>query len=272
VTHSLHHFAELQTRVRAQPPRLALVLGSGLGNVTDRLCDAAELPFAAVPGLPAPSVTGHRGTLLHGMWGTVPVLVFAGRLHYYEGHSWQTVLRPIQVAHELGAPMLIVTNAAGGIRADLQPGDLLAIRGHLDCTTPASCLALAGRRADAKPSSGEGEYSQLLIQRLQAASVELGFNLTTGIYAQVTGPCYETAAEIRALRACGADAVGMSTAREVEEASRLGMTCAALSCITNKAAGLAPGPLCHDEVMVEANRARERLMGLLDVFLHGLFV
>ena len=127
-------YAELQEAAGERKPRIALVLGSGLGDVANRLADIVELPFGSIPGMDGPSVPGHRGVLLVGTWAGVPVLVFAGRLHGYEGHSWRRVVQPIHIAHELGASILVATNAAGGIRDDLQPGDLLAIRGHLDCT------------------------------------------------------------------------------------------------------------------------------------------
>src|SRR5262245_27579618 len=127
-------FAELEAIVRERRPRIALILGSGLGDLTDRLEDAVELPFGAIAGLGSPTVPGHRGVLLLGTWFGLPVLVFAGRLHFYEGHPWRTVVQPIHIAHELGALILITTNAAGGIRDDLQPGDLMAIRAHVDCT------------------------------------------------------------------------------------------------------------------------------------------
>src|SRR5581483_253535 len=178
----------------------------------ERLRRAAELPFRDVPGLHAgASVAGHRGSVLLGEWAGQPVLVFAGRLHRYEGHPWATVVRPVPIARALGAEILVATNAAGGIRDDLAPGSLMALRGHLDCTEPGWW-----RHAE-QPSP----YTPRLRELLEAAAGRQGFALPTGVYAQLTGPCYETPAEIRALRTCGADAVGMSTAREIEAAAAL---------------------------------------------------
>jgi purine-nucleoside phosphorylase len=252
-------FLHFTAEARRRRPRVAMILGSGLGPVADRLRDVHAVPFAQVPDLESPSIPGHRGAMLLGEWAGQAVLVFAGRLHAYEGHSWQHVVQPVHIAHQLGAAVLLVTNAAGGIRADLERGDLMAIRDHVEWTRP-HCWKRAGppRATPYAPDS---------VARLQRAATRLGFELPAGVYAQVTGPSYETPAEIRALRAWGADAVGMSTAREVQAGYDLGMQCAAVSCITNKAAGLGTGPLNHDEVLLTAAAQRERLADLVEVFL-----
>jgi purine-nucleoside phosphorylase len=252
----LDAYSELQELARHRKPRAALILGSGLSDLADRLEEAVELPFQRVPGLDTPSIAGHRGSLSLGRWAGVPMLIFAGRLHYYEGHAWQRTLQPIRLARELGASILIVTNAAGGIRDDLQPGDLMALRDHLEWTRP------NWWHEPHRPAP----YSERLTQLLGKSAQELGWTLATGIYAQLTGPCYETCAEIRALRHCGADAVGMSTAREIVAGSELGMECAAISCITNKAAGLGTGPIHHEEVLATMRSARERLARLIEMF------
>lgn len=249
-------YAELQTLARERSPRIALILGSGLSDIADRLDDVAELPFADVPGLALPSVAGHRGTLLLGQWATQPVLVFAGRLHYYEGRTWRDVVQPVHRAHELGATVLLATNAAGGIRDDLHPGDLLALQGHLDCTKAAWWRDVSMIRNNA--------YSPRLLESLHY------LGLPTGVYAQLTGPCYETPAEIRALRSCGVDAVGMSTGREIEAGFALGMECAAISCITNKAAGLGEAPIHHEEVLEVGRRVKEKMIGVLEGFVRNL--
>ncbi len=256
MTRRITEFADLQQIVRDRPPRVALILGSGLSDIADRLEDAVELPFGNVPGMETSGVAGHRGVLLLGQWSNVPVLVFAGRLHYYEGHAWRRVVQPVHIVHELGASILVATNAAGGIRDDLQPGDLMALSGHLDGTREnwwrAACgLALAESRAAAKPQAA---YSPRLLDLLP---------LPRGIYAQLTGPSYETPAEIRALRTMGADAVGMSTGREIEAGFALGMECAAISCITNKAAGLSEGAIHHGEVLETGRRVKEKLIDAL---------
>ena len=251
MTRPIGDYAELQAIVRDRPPRIALILGSGLSDLADHLDDAVELPFGSIAGMDVAGVLGHRGVLLLGTWSGVPVLVFAGRLHYYEGHPWRTVVQPVHIAHELGASILIATNAAGGVRDDLQPGDLMAIRGHLDCTRANWWHNLDKPRAS--------PYSPRLLNLL---------TLPTGVYAQLTGPCYETPPEIRALRACGVDAVGMSTAREIETAHSLGIECAAISCITNKAAGLADGAIEHEDVLQTGRRVKGQMLSLLKVFVN----
>ncbi len=249
MNHRITTFSEMQAIAHARRPLIALILGSGLGDVADRLVDVAVLPFGAVPGMNATSVVGHRGVLLLGTWASVSVLVFAGRLHGYEGHPWRSVVQPIHITHELGASILLATNAAGGIRDDSQPGDLMAIRAHLDCTREHWWRDLELPRANL--------YSPRLLELLQ---------LPTGVYAQLPGPSYETPAEIRALRACGVDAVGMSTAREIDAARQFGMECAAISCITNKAAGLSTEPISHEEVLEVTRRVRGKMLGLLESF------
>jgi purine-nucleoside phosphorylase len=250
-------FVQFTEAARQRRPRVALVLGSGLGQLADRLVHTIAVPFQQLPDMDNPSIRGHRGTLLLGAWAEQTVLIFAGRLHAYEGHAWRRVVQPIHIARALGAEVLLVTNAAGGIRADLNPGDLMAIHAHIEWTRPA-CWQVA-RSRHASP------YSPRLIDMLQRAAKRTGFALPQGVYAQVTGPSYETPAEIRALRAWGADAVGMSTAREVQTGADLGMQCAAISCITNRAAGLSAGPINHEEVLAAA--PHERLAALIEAFL-----
>jgi purine-nucleoside phosphorylase len=205
-------------------------------------------------------VAGHGGRLTLGDWAGKRVLIFEGRLHYYEGHPWRIVTQAVQIAQFLGARNLLLTNAAGGIHDALAPGSLLAIRDHLEWTRPA-CW-----RSGPRPSP----YSPRLLQVLTEAAGEIGFTLPRGVYAAVTGPCYETPAEIRALKIWGADAVGMSTAREIQAGCDLGMECAAVSCITNRAAGLSTTPINHEEVLTTAAAQSQRLADLLEVCLRRL--
>jgi purine-nucleoside phosphorylase len=257
-------FATLSHLTQESPPGVAVVLGSGTSVVGDRVRSVCTLPFAEVPGLGSTSVAGHRGRLTLGDWAGKRVLLFEGRLHYYEGHPWSGVVRPIELAHALGAKMLLATNAAGGIHPALGPGNLMAIRDHFLWNLPRAWLRPGpGMLGPARPSP----YSSRLLQVLTDAGRALGIELMQGIYASLTGPCYETPAEIKALKACGADAVGMSTAREVERAVELGMECAALSCITNKAAGLSAEPLDHQEVLAIAATQMERIAQLIEGFL-----
>ncbi len=233
-------------------PRAAVVLGSGLGGVTAGFAAEAVAPYAEVPGLPPPTVAGHRGQLSVGTWAGVPAVVCSGRVHFYEGHPWERVTRLVKVVAGLGVTTLLLTNAAGGIRRTLSPGDLLLLHAHLKLLDPDAWK-------DFSPSS---PYSVRLLRLL----LDLDPGLPTGVYAALTGPCYETPAEIRALAAAGADAVGMSTAVEAEAAAELGLEVAAISTITNKAAGLGDGPLSHAEVEQTAKLAVGRLAGLVGRF------
>ena len=265
--HGAPTFAAIAERCRESPPLAVLVLGSGMGAVASRLQGAVAVPFGQVPGLPAASVAGHGGRLALGQWAGVRVLVYEGRLHFYEGHGWDVVTRPVRVAAELGARVALLTNAAGGIADALGPGSLMALRDHLEWTWPYWWRRPGpGGLGGARPSP----YSPRLLDLLASAAATLGFELPQGVYASVPGPCYETPAEIRALKAWGADAVGMSTAREIQAAADAGLECAAVSCITNRAAGLSAAPLSHAEVLATAAAASARLTDLVEAFLKGL--
>ena len=261
------NFAALAAGARRARPEVALVLGSGLGAVARRLRRPQSVPFAEVPGLPAAAVAGHQGCLTLGDWAGRPVLVFQGRVHYYEGHAWRDVIAPVRTAASLGARVLVLTNAAGGIAEALTPGSLMAVRDHIDWARP-YCWRQPGPGALGPPRPPP--YSPRLLGLLGRAAHRRGAGLHEGVYAMVTGPCYETPAEVRALRAWGADAVGMSTAAEVQAGHDAGLECAALSCITNPAAGLKGAPLTHEEVLTTAAAQSDRLADLLEEFLRLL--
>jgi purine-nucleoside phosphorylase len=248
----------------ARKPEALLVLGSGMGDVAGRLRAEESVAFAEIAGVDGCSVPGHSGRLSVGEWSGKRVLVFAGRLHYYEGHPWRAVTMLAEIAAFVGARVLLLTNAAGGIHDDLAPGSLMAIRDHFEWTR-GYCWRRPGPGGigTARPSP----YAARLLPLLQTAAEDLEIRLHAGVYAAVTGPCYETPAEIRALRSCGADAVGMSTAREVEAAHARGLKCAAISCITNRAAGLGCGPISHQEVLSTASTRCEQLARLIERFL-----
>jgi len=257
-------FQDLAKAAHDAAAEVAVVLGSGLSDLALRLEGASSVPFADVPGLGPSTVAGHRGTITLGQWAGKCLLMFAGRLHFYEGHSWRAVTLSVEIAKFLGARVLLLTNAAGGIHDALVPGSLMAIRDHIEWTWPRAWLQPGpGALGPSRPSP----YSSRLITGLQQAAKGLDFQLHQGVYASVTGPCYETPAEIRALRSCGADAVGMSTAREIQVGYDAGLECAALSCITNRAAGLTSAFLHHDEVLATAAAQHDRLAALMEGFL-----
>jgi purine-nucleoside phosphorylase len=246
-------FAEFATASRALAPRVAVVLGSGMGGVVAAFRERASVGFGHIPGLVPPTVSGHGGRLAVGEWDGVPALVFFGRLHFYEGHPWEVVCGPARVAADLGVRAFVQTNAVGGIHPALGPGTLMAVARHLTLLGPAAWrnpLAVA-------------PYSPRLLQVMTDHKAAAGRNLLTGTYAALTGPSYETPAEIRALRAMGVDAVGMSTAREAECAAALGLEAAAVSCVTNHAAGITDAPLDHADVVQTAKFAADRLAALL---------
>lgn len=238
-------------------PRTAVVLGSGLGGSLADFREQFGIPYGEIPGLVSPTVYGHAGRCAVGTWGESPVVIFFGRLHFYEGHSHEVVTGPVRLAAELGVKVLVLTNAAGGIHPALGPGSLMAIRDHIALIGPDAWRRLAAQERPPNP------YSVRLVQAMQAHERAVGRELVAGRYAALTGPCYETPAEIRALRACGADAVGMSTALEAAAAAGLGLEVAAVSCVTNKAAGLSIGPLSHEEVLENAKLVEGRLSGLI---------
>lgn len=261
------NYSDFKRLVSEGPLDAALILGSGMSDLAGRCRVLGRIAYGEVPGMTATSVAGHRGSLALGVWADRRVLFFEGRLHRYEGHSWESVVQPVRLAHELGAPVLFLTNAAGGIHDDLNAGSLMAIRDHIEWTWPACWKRPGpGGLGGDRPSP----YDAKLLETLLQAADSLELPLATGIYGAVTGPCYETKAEIRALKACGADAVGMSTAREIQQGRDLGMACAALSCITNKAAGLSDSAINHEEVLTTANAQAQRLSNLIERFLQAL--
>ena len=228
---------------------LAMVLGSGLKGFAAELRSASELPFGEVPDWPVPKVEGHGGALVVGEIGGVTVACLTGRVHLYEGFSPAEVTRCVRTLRQLGVPRFLLTNAAGGIGVDLTAGDLMVITDHLNLT---GASPLVG--------SGDGAFgprfpdqSEVYSRRLRDELSSCGESLQQGVYAGLLGPSYETPAEVRMLRAVGADAVGMSTVHEATALHAMGAEVCGLSLISNLAAGIADAPLSHDEV-IEAGR------------------
>lgn len=250
-------------------PRVALVLGSGLGAFADALEDRVAIPYGEIAGMPVSAVEGHAGNLVLGRIDGLPVVAMQGRVHLYEGHGAEAVVFGTRLMVRLGARTMIVTNAAGGIREGLAPGDLMGIEDHLNLTG-SNCLAgendeeLGPRFVDMTEA-----YDRDLLDLAGESARELGFELARGVYAGLLGPTYETPAEVRMLRTLGADAVGMSTVLEVIAARHMGARVLGMSCITNVAAGLGGGLLSHDEVKETAARVRDRFVALLRSVLRG---
>lgn len=257
----------IRSRSAGDFPRTAVILGSGLGGFGERLTLEAAIPYTEIPGFPAATVAGHAGRLLIGRAGETPVACMQGRMHLYEGHSAQALAVPIRTLRALGTDTLILTNAAGGLRPRLAPGSLMLVEDHIN---------LSGANPLTGPNDDElgprfpdmsAAYDADLRALLRKAAAEEGIALSSGVYAQMPGPNFETPAEIRMLAALGADAVGMSTVAECLAARHCGMRVAALSVIANLAAGLSPEPLSHEETVRAAAAASETVSRLLFRFL-----
>ncbi len=254
----------LGAKLGGRTPRLALILGSGLGGPAARITAALDLAFAEVPGFPPAGIRGHAGRIIAGPLDGVEVLVFAGRRHVYEGDDPAIVALPVRVAHALGARVLFVSNAAGGIRRSFQPGELMIIRDHINLMWRNPLHGPVAPHETRFPDMS-APYDADLAAALRAAAADARVPVTEGVYAAVLGPSYETPAEIRMLERLGADAVGMSTVPEVIAARALGMRVAGVSLITNPAAGLGP-PLHHDEVLAAGARAADHVDRLVRGF------
>jgi purine-nucleoside phosphorylase len=243
-------------------PVVGLVLGSGLGSLADHLGEATAIPYEEIPEFPAASVAGHAGRLVVGTLGGVPVAAMQGRVHAYEGWSAEDLSFGVRLLAFTGVRALLLTNAAGAVNPGLAPGELVRITDHLNLT---GANPLTGRNDDRVgprfPDMSEA-YDPKLGALLDACAARLGIPLGAGVYAGLAGPSYETPAEVRMLRILGADLVGMSTVLEVIAARHAGVRVAAVSLVTNLAAGLAGKPLSHAEVLAAGEGARDRLTRL----------
>lgn len=235
-------------------PVAGLILGSGLGGLAARIEGAQSIDYAALPGFATPTVPGHEGRLITGTLAGRPVVALAGRFHVYEGHSAAMAAFPVRVLHALGARILLVSNAAGGIRRSLRPGDLMIVKDHVNFTwmNPLTGPVVAG---DERFPDMSDPYDPALRRLLAETADAAGVPVSEGVYFGLTGPTYETPAEVRMLERLGADAVGMSTVHEVIVARAIGMRVAAVSCITNQAAGLGDGAISHAEVIEVTRKA-----------------
>jgi purine-nucleoside phosphorylase len=244
-------------------PSVAVVLGSGLGAFASTLEEAVAIPFGEIPHFPQSTVPGHSGRLLIGTLRATPVAVMQGRVHAYEGYSSAEVTFPIRVLSRLGVRGIVLTNAAGGIRASYSQGDLVLISDHINFTGHNPVAGPNEERFGLRFFDMTEAYSRRLRQAAHAAANENGQTLQEGIYLSLLGPSFETPAEIRAFRTWGADLVGMSTVQETIVARHMGMEVLGISCVTNMAAGIQGEPLSHEEVMETGRRVEVRLAGLL---------
>ena len=259
----------IRRRVGDIEPAAAIVLGSGLGGLAQRITDPVSIPFADVPGFPRATVMGHAGQLIFGKLGGRQVVTLAGRFHMYEGHDAALAGFPVRVVHALGARTLFVSNAAGGIRRTFRPGDLMLVRDHINLMFRSPLIG-ALEPGDVRFPDMSAPYDDALAQRLRDVASELRIPLVEGVYGGLLGPTYETPAEVRMLGILGADAVGMSTVPEVIVARALGMRVAGISCITNLAAGISPHPLSHAEVIATTRVVGEKFESLVERWVGGV--
>lgn len=255
--------AAVRPRLEGRTPAVALILGSGLGALAGEVDDAVAVSYEDIPGLAAGgSVVGHAATLVCGTLEGAPVLAFSGRRHLYEGHDMSTVVLPVRLAAELGVSMLLVTNAAGGVRRTFQPGTLMMIRDHINLLgrSPLTGPVLDG---EVRFPDMSRPYDDALCDAMRQSARANGVPLEEGVYAASLGPAYETPAEVRMLERLGVDATGMSTVPEVITAAARGMRVAGVSCISNAAAGYTAAPLDHAEVLEVTARVRGQFLSLV---------
>lgn len=251
-------------------PDICVVLGSGLGGYADTIADAQAIPYKDIPGFPVSTVAGHAGRLVLGTRHGVNIACMQGRFHCYEGYTAQETVIPLRALIRLGIKKLLITNAAGGVNTRFKPGDIMIVCDHINFTflnplTGANMEQFGPRFPDMTYA-----YDKKLVNILKDVAAQKGIAVETGVYAMMKGPSFETPAEIRALRALGADAVGMSSVPEIIAAAHAGVSSAALSCITNMAAGILDQPLTHEEVMQTGKQAAGKLQTLVDGFIEKI--
>lgn len=252
-------------------PAIGIVLGSGLGAFAEGIEDAVIIPFSEIPHFPQSTVPGHSGRLVIGRLDGVPVAVMQGRVHAYEGYSPEEVTFPVRVLGLLGVRMLIVTNAAGGIRLDMKQGDLVLLSDHINFTGRNPVAGPNDERFGPRFFDMTEAYSKRLRRLAATVAERQGFPVAEGVYLSLLGPSFETPAEIRAFRAMGADLVGMSTVQEVIVARQMGIEVLGISCVTNLAAGIQSEPLSHEEVMETGRRVAARFSQLLTALVPAIY-
>lgn len=254
--------AAVRARIGDLEPAVGLVLGSGLGSLGDEFEEAVRIPYEDLPHWPPVGVAGHSGTLVAGVLEGIPAVALKGRAHLYEGHSAGVATLPVRVMAALGIRALFVSNAAGAINRDFEPGDLMLISDHLNLMGQNPLMGSVVAGDDRFPDMSDA-YDTKLRNLARETALSADVPLKEGVYAGLLGPSYETPAEIRMLERMGADAVGMSTVAEVIVAGALGLRCFGVSCMTNFAAGISPEPLSHTDVMEVTERVGGQFRALV---------
>jgi len=266
----LHEASEYVSRVTGRHHRVAITLGSGLGDYADTLPDAVTIPYTDIPHFAVPTVAGHGGKLVSATFGDAGVLIFAGRVHYYEGRPLSDVVFGTRLAVLNGCGTVILTNAAGGCGDGLEAGDLVLLRDHINMTGQSPLIGPNDDRLGPRFPDMSTVYPAALRARAHAAAAAAGTSLKAGVYAWFTGPAYETPAEVQMARRLGADLVGMSTVPEAVAARHQGADVIGISLVTNLAAGIADHPLSHEEVTEVGRDAQRRFATIVDHLLHDL--
>jgi purine-nucleoside phosphorylase len=257
------HAARTIRALTSEEPRIAIVLGSGLGGFADEFENAVRIPYQQIPGFVTSTAQGHAGSLVIGKVEGVPVLAMQGRVHYYEGYSLEEVTFPVRTFKLLGLETLVLTNAAGGVDVQLSQGALMVISDHLNLMGVNPLRGPNDERFGPRFPDMSEVYSRDLQEQVVEIARDMAVVVRRGVYAALAGPSYETPAEIHMLRSFGADAVGMSTVPEAIVARHMGMKVLGISCITNMAAGISENPISHEEVMETGKRVRATFTELL---------
>lgn len=246
-------YESIKTRVSFRP-EAALILGSGLGNFAEKVEIVETLDYKDIEGFPVSTVAGHKGRFIFGYVEDVPMVIMQGRVHYYEGYSMEEVTLPIRLMKLMGARLLFLTNASGGVNTDYKAGDFMMISDHISSFVPSPLIGPNKEDMGPRFPDMSDVYRKDIRDIIRRVAAEEEIAIQEGVYVQFTGPAYETPAEIRMARALGADAVGMSTVCEAIAANHMGMAVCGISCITNMASGILPQPLSHKEVQETADR------------------
>lgn len=244
-------------------PKVAIILGSGLGDYANKIQVVSELSYDQIEGFPVSTVPGHAGKFIFGYVGEVPVVCMKGRVHYYEGYPISDVVLPIRLMKILGAEILFLTNAAGGVNLDFKPGDLMMITDHIACFAPNPLIGPNVDELGKRFPDMSNVYDEDLQKIIRDTASVYDIPIKEGVYTYLTGPSYESPADIRMLRVLGTDSVGMSTVPEAIAANHMGMKICGISCITNMAAGILKQPLNHEEVQETADKAAANFQKLV---------
>lgn len=251
-------------------PEVALILGSGLGDYADEIQIEQTIDYTEIEGFPVSTVAGHKGRFVFGYVNKVPLVIMQGRVHYYEGYPMTDVVLPTRLMGMLGAKKLILTNAAGGVNFDYKPGDFMLIKDHITTGVPSPLIGPNLDELGTRFPDMSEVYSRRIREIIRREALNLGITLKEGVYVQLTGPAYETPAEVRMCRIWGGDAVGMSTACEAMAAHHMGMEVCGVSCITNLAAGMTKEQLNHKEVQETADKVAGQFKELVTMIIKNI--